>query len=195
MQRFQSLGGLVQRHRDALLVVLVRAGGVGGHVQRVQDAQDLGHSVGHTVVELLVSLALGALAVVVILGSGAEQLVLEVGVFLFLRLQLGLQGRGLVVVMLAVVLALVLFLGLGGLFFRGLLCGGLGLFSSRFRLRGGLFLFFLAHCGSLLLRLLALPGHALPHSGGKVVQDRQQPLVLHAGGADQCDGACQPAAG
>ena len=87
---------------------------------------------GHTVVELLVGLALGALAVVVILGSGAEQLVLEVGVFLFLRLQLGLQGRGLVVVMLAVVLALVLFLGLGGLFFRGLLCGGLRLFSSRF---------------------------------------------------------------
>ena len=129
------------------------------------------------------------------LGGGAEQLVLEVGVVLFLRLQLGLQGRGLVVVMLAVVLALVLFLGLGGLFFRGLLCGGLGLFSSRFRLRGGLFLFFLAHCGSLLLRLLALPGHALPHSGGKVIQDRQQPLVLHAGGADQCDGACQPAAG
>ena len=112
---------------------------------------------GHTVVELLVSLALGALAVVVILGSGAEQLVLEVGVFLFLRLQLGLQGRGLVVVMLAVVLALVLFLGLGGLFFRGLLCGGLGLFSSRFRLRGGLFLSFFVYwpCPAMLCPILA----------------------------------------
>ncbi len=148
---------------------------------------------GHTVVELLVSLALGALAVVVILGSGAEQLVLEVGVFLFLRLQLGLQGRGLVVVMLAVVLALVLFLGLGASF-QGLLCGVSG-FSAAASVSGRSVSFLLGSLRSLLLRLLALPGHALPHSSGKVVQDRQQPLVLHAGGADQCDGACQPAAG
>ena len=47
VQRFQGLGGLVQRHHDALLVVLVGAGGVGSHIQRVQDAQNLGHSVGH----------------------------------------------------------------------------------------------------------------------------------------------------
>ena len=141
VQRFQSLGGLVQRHRDALLVVLVRAGGVGGHVQRVQDAQDLGHGVGHTVVELLVSLALGALAVVVILGSGAEQLVLEVGVFLFLRLQLGLQGRGLVVVMLAVVLALVLFLGLGGPRFSGASCAGVSGFSAAASVSGAVCFF------------------------------------------------------
>ena len=95
---------------------------------------------GHTVVELLVSLALGALAVVVILGSGAEQLVLEVGVFLFLRLQLGLQGRGLVVVMLALVLALVLFLGLGGLFL-GASCAGVSGFSAAASVSGAVCFF------------------------------------------------------
>ncbi len=98
---------------------------------------------GHTVVELLVSLALGALAVVVILGSGAEQLVLEVGVFLFLRLQLGLQGRRLVVVMLAVVLAFVLFLGLGGLFFRGLCAGVSGFSAAACSASGAVCFFFL----------------------------------------------------
>ena len=115
---------------------------------------------GHTVVELLVSLALGALAVVVILGSGAEQLVLEVGVFLFLRLQLGLQGRGLVVVMLAVVLALMLFLGLGGLFFRvsgfsaaASVSGAVCFFSSW--LIAGLSFFVYWPCPAMLCPILA----------------------------------------
>ena len=95
---------------------------------------------GHTVVELLVSLALGALAVVVILGSGAEQLVLEVGVFLFLRLQLGLQGRGLVVVMLALVLAS-FFSSAWGASFSGASCAGVSGFSAAASVSGAVCFF------------------------------------------------------
>ena len=60
-------------------------------VQRVQNAQNLGDSVGNAIIELLVSLALAALAVVIVLGSGAEQLVLQLLVLLFAGFQFGFQ--------------------------------------------------------------------------------------------------------
>ena len=66
VQVLQRFGGFVQRHHDAFLVVLIGTHGVGGHVQRVQNAQNLGDSVGNAIIELLVSLALAALAVVIV---------------------------------------------------------------------------------------------------------------------------------
>ena len=77
VQRLKRLSGLVERHRDALLIIFIGTGGVGGHIQRIQNTQDLGHGVGHAVIELLVGLALAALAVVIILGGGAQQLVFQ----------------------------------------------------------------------------------------------------------------------
>src|SRR5699024_8296883 len=176
-QSLEGFAGFFQRHGDALLVVLVGAGGIGCHFQSVQNGDDLAHRVGDAVVELLVGLPAGGLAVVVVLGGHPQQLVLELGGVLFGGVQLGLQGLGLAVLLVE---PAVLFLGfvLGGLSLGG--CGGLagpgagrsGLFCRRLgaavldlvRLRGagfglrGLFGFF-AHLRSSLF------GHGLPRYG------------------------------
>ena len=113
---------------------------------------------GNAIIELLVSLALAALAVVIVLGSGAEQLVLQLLVLLFAGFQFGFQ-RSLFVVVFVFAFVLLFMLALGlrfGLRGHGLFRFGCG--------RSFFFIFcFVAHCGSSLqICLLALPGHALP---------------------------------
>ena len=88
MEGAQRLGGFVQRHGHALLVILVGGGGVGRHLQRIQNGDDLVHGKGHAVVELLVSLTGGALAVVLILGGHPQQLILGLIGILLSRVQL-----------------------------------------------------------------------------------------------------------
>src|SRR5699024_9271864 len=66
-------------------------------LEGVQDGDDLVHCVGHPVVELLVRLPGGPLAVVVVFGGHPQQLVLGLGGALLGGVQLGLQGLGLAV--------------------------------------------------------------------------------------------------
>ena len=137
MEGFQCLCRLIQRHDHALFVVLVSGGGVGSHIQRIQNGDDLFHCMGNTVAKLLIGLAGGALAVVVVLGSHAQQLILGLCSVLFRCIQLCLNGFHLpgLLVEPAAVLLLVLF---GGSFGSSLFgrCGS-GLFlGGSFRLLG-----------------------------------------------------------
>ena len=157
MEGTQRLGGFVQRHGHALLVILVGGGGVGRHLQRIQNGDDLVHGKGHAVVELLVSLTGGALAVVLILSGHPQQLILGLIGILLSRVQLclhGLQLPGLLVEEAILFLGVCRFsvrLGSRCLLrcsFRGGLLGGVGLHGRFFCLRG-LFCFF-AHSRSSL---------------------------------------------
>ena len=127
MEGIQRLGGFVQRHGHALFVVLVGGGGVGCHFQRVQDGDDLVHGEGHAIVELLVSLAGGALAVVLVLRCHPEQLVFGLCGILLGCVELCLYGVHLACLLIEPAIFL---LGVCG-FCLGLLlggCGGLGRF-------------------------------------------------------------------
>ena len=153
MEGFQCLGGFVQRHDHALLVVLVGGRSVGRHIQRVENGDDLVHGKGNAVVELLVGFAGGALAVVVVLGSHAQQLILGLCSVLFRCIQLCLNGFHLpgLLVEPAAVLLLVLFGGsLGSSLFgrcgSGLFLGG----SLRLLGLGHRVLCFFAHSRSSL---------------------------------------------
>ena len=157
MEGIQRLGGLVQRHGHALFVVLVGGGGVGRHIQRIQNGNDLVHRKGNAVVELLVGFAGGALAVVLVLRCHAQQLVFGLCSVGFGRVQLclyGFQLTGLLVEPAAILLLVILRVGsFGSRFLFGRCLLGL-LLGSRFGLlrflsRSRLFCFF-AHSRSSL---------------------------------------------
>src|SRR5699024_1924498 len=112
---------------------------------RIQNAQDLGDGVRNAVVEFLICLALGALAVVIILRRGAQQLIFQLGILLFAGLQFGLQRSFGVMVFFFFVRLIGLLLGSSLS-----LCLGFGGLCSLFRLgrRGFFFFCLVAHCGS-----------------------------------------------
>ena len=142
MEGFQCLCRLIQRHDHALFVVLIGGGGVGSHIQRIQNGDDLFHCMGNTVAKLLVGLAGGALAVVVVLGSHAQQLFLGLCGVLLGHVQLSLDGfhlAGLLVEPAAVLFLVVL--RVGSFFCGGLLCGSC-LLCRCLRSGGGLLLRF-----------------------------------------------------
>ena len=154
MEGIQCLGRLVQRHGHTLFVILVGGGGVGRHLQRIKDGDDLVDRKGDAIVELLVSFAGGALAVVVVLGSHPQQLFFGLGRFLLGCFQLCLCSFQVAVLLEPAVLLRILgfrCLGCGRSLFSG--CFRCGLLSGLwlcggFRLRG--LLGFFAHSRSSL---------------------------------------------
>ena len=157
---FQRFGRFVQRHHNAFFIVLVGAGGVGGHVQRIQNAQDLGDGVRNAVVEFLICLALGALAVVIILRRGAQQLIFQLSILLFAGLQFGLQRSFGVMVFFFLVRLIGLLLGSSLS-----LCLGFGGLCSLFRLgrRGFFFLFVVGKLGYNFNIYLTIPAKKRPN--------------------------------
>ena len=129
VQLCQCLLGLIQGHAHALFVVFIGTRGVGGHIQRIQDSQDLVYGMAHAVAELLVSLPGAALAEVFILGSGAQQPVFGFGSLFFGSLCPGLSGLQLGSVLFAALFFFILFGGSFGFCFGCLLGGRCGLFG------------------------------------------------------------------
>ena len=152
MEGIQCLGGFVQRHSHALFVILVGGGGVGCHLQRVQDGDDLVHGEGHAIVELLVSLAGGALAVVLVLRCHPEQLVFGLCGVLLGCVELCLHGVHFACLLVEPAIFL---LGVCR-FCLGLLLGGCGGLGRFLRCGFGLLCFLL---GSFC-RLLGLFAHS-----------------------------------
>ena len=147
VEGLKGLFCLIQRHHHALFIVFIAAFGVGGHIQRVKNGKDLGYGVGNAVVEFLVGFPCAALAEVVILRSGAQELFLKLIVFLLCRVQLCLDGVQLLGFLAEPFFLFLIGLGLSGLIFGGfrLLFGGFGFCLGRLRFGSGL-RFPVGHC-------------------------------------------------